>query len=696
MTTRSVEPTLLPKEGPEKDVRRDDRPPRAPGDPLRSADDARFSLALRLAWVALGIQLLVLLLWSAVLYSRWANTWDYALRYQAWWQLAHGTLDPYVSVANRFFWQDHFELINWPLAPLSRLWPGGLWPLWLQDLMVVAGEAGAIMLVADAVRRPRWPVRFPGWMAVALVTLLLVVNPWIYNSVSFDFHYQSVGAAAFAMLACREMVRGSIRWLVLWVVLCLACGDIAGTYLAAVGLGGVLLGRDTRRRGAALLGIGVAWFVAVSAIGGGKGSSIGGHYRYLIPRANGGSHVSVGQLAKGMLSHPHAVISHLWQGRNDIWAYASSAGGLGLFTPLSTLPLLILFESDAGQGGSLRSIAYQNFGAVLFLAPLSVLALAWLARQLHDGWVAAHLPRRRTGWLRSASLPRVVAVVLTVNALLWAAVWLPQLSGQWLRTSPSTASTLDQVGQMIPDTAQVIASQGVMGRLCGRRWCSPISSNRPATYTLHTRQVYVVVVPYQGIESSSVQFQLSAIGELAGPLHAPLLLARDGVWLFRVHRSSPHQRITFRLTDTQAAWAVQTATGRPNLNGPSAFWNMTRTQARPGYVLYGSDWNLLPRTYQATVTLSTTAPTSVEMWDATTNRLLERTVVPPTDGRLAYQTDFTVTAEGNQRPYTGWGPFAYLPEQPTNPADRIEVRVWTRGSGDVSVYTVEVRPVRSS
>ena len=25
------------------------------------------------------------------------------------------------------FWQDHFELINWPLAPLSRLWPGALW-----------------------------------------------------------------------------------------------------------------------------------------------------------------------------------------------------------------------------------------------------------------------------------------------------------------------------------------------------------------------------------------------------------------------------------------------------------------------------------------------------------------------------------------------------------------------------------------
>ena len=57
------------------------------------------------------------------------------------------------------------------------------------------------------------------------------------------------------------MIRGSMRLLVLWVVLCLACGDIAGTYLAAVGLGGVLAGREYRRRGAVLLGLGVGWFV---------------------------------------------------------------------------------------------------------------------------------------------------------------------------------------------------------------------------------------------------------------------------------------------------------------------------------------------------------------------------------------------------------------------------------------------------
>jgi Predicted membrane protein (DUF2079) len=696
MTTRSLHPTLSSEELPRRDGDPDNQAPDSPVPPPPRADDERFERALRVVWVVLGIQLLVLLLWSALLYSRWANTEDYALRYQAWWQIAHGTINPYVSAANHYFWQDHFELVNWPLAPLSRLWPGGLWPLWIQSLMVVGGEAGAVLLVADAVRRPRWPARFPGWMAVALVTLLLVVNPWIYTSVSFDFHYQSVGAACFAMLACREMVRGSRRWLALWVVLCLACGDIAGTYLAAVGLGGVILSRATRRRGAVLLGLGVAWFVVVSAIGGNVGSGIAGHYSYLVPSSKQGAPVAVGKLANGILSRPHAVLSRLWQGRNDVWAYVSSSGGIGILTPLATLPLLILFESDLGQGGSLRAIAYENFGALLFLAPLSVLALGWLARQLHDGWLSGKLPREGAGWLRSPALPRVVAVALAVNALLWAVVWLPQVPGQWLRTSPAAASTLDQVEQTIPADAEVIGSQGVLGRLCGRQWCFPIQGDRHEAYPLLTSATYVVVVPYQGIETSSTAFQLSMIGELAGPDHAHLLLARDGVWLFRIRRTSPGQQITFARSDIQPAWAIQTATGRPDLGGPSAFWHMALTKAHPGYVVYGSDWDLLPGAYRATVTVSTTIPTSVEMWDATTNQLLARTVEPPTDGRSVVQTDFTVTDVGGLRPYAGWGPFAYLPQPPPNPADRIEVRVWARGTGGVGVYTVEVQPVRST
>ena len=65
--------------------------------------------------------------------------------------------------------------------------------------MVWGGELGAVYLVVDAVRRPRRSDRLPGWMAIGLVVVLLVANPWIYESISFDSHYQSVGAACFAI-----------------------------------------------------------------------------------------------------------------------------------------------------------------------------------------------------------------------------------------------------------------------------------------------------------------------------------------------------------------------------------------------------------------------------------------------------------------------------------------------------------------
>ena len=89
------------------------------------------------------------------------------------------------------------------------------------------------------------------------------------------------------------MIRGRTGWLALWVGLCLACGDIAGTYLAAVGIGGILAGRASRRRGAALLAVGALWFVLVSLLGGGQGSNFVDHYGYLAG-SSGTGHLGVG------------------------------------------------------------------------------------------------------------------------------------------------------------------------------------------------------------------------------------------------------------------------------------------------------------------------------------------------------------------------------------------------------------------
>lgn len=649
--------------------------------------------AVRVAWIVLGLQLAAMMAWSVVLYHRWGTTWDFAIRYQGWWGIAHGNLDPYVSVAGHYFWQDHFEWINWPLAPLSRVWPGALWMPLFQDVMVSAGELGALYLVVDAVRRPRWSGRLPGWVAVGLVTLLLVANPWVYESISFDVHYQSVGAACFAMLACREMIRGRIPLLVLWVALCLACGDIAGTYLAAVGIGGILAGGGTRRRGAALLVAGVGWFLLSSAVGGGRGSSFAGHYGYVLSgHPLPGQRVGVGALLAGMAAHPLSLARHLWTARTQLWAYASSAGGLGLFTPWSVLPLLVLFESGAGQGSSLRSVPYENFGAVLFVAPLTVVALAWLCDRLHAGRFAVAVARGPR-LLTSTALPVVAAAVLAVNALVWAAVWIPHVPGNWLRVSPAAAAALDRVDHLIPADAEVIVSQGVSGRLCGRRWCYDIAGDGTPSFPVRAAETYVVVAPFDGIESASVQTQLGIVADLAGPLHAGLVLQRADIWLFRL-ASGGQGRVTFLPSPTEPAWAGRTATGTRELAGPASTWRLVQSRQAPGYLLYGTEWALAPGWYRMTVTLASSAPCTVEVWDATAGTLLARRQVPSLEAPAAVQSDVAVRTQRSTRIYSGWGPFRFLPRLPPA-SDSIEIRVWTPGGGAVALYDVELQRIPS-
>ena len=73
-------------------------------------------------WVRrIGLMLLALkfagfCVWSSLLYHRFALTPDFAQYQQAWYLIAHGHLNPYDTVGNFTFWQNHGEFIMWPLA----------------------------------------------------------------------------------------------------------------------------------------------------------------------------------------------------------------------------------------------------------------------------------------------------------------------------------------------------------------------------------------------------------------------------------------------------------------------------------------------------------------------------------------------------------------------------------------------------
>jgi hypothetical protein len=224
-------------------------PPPAPASPLR--------LVRRIGYGVLALQLIGFLVWSTILYSRFALTSDFSLYNQAWFLIAHGNLDPYSTAQGFPFWQSHCEFVMWPLALLYWVWPHGVTLLWLQDLCVVGAEAVAFTWLCELSQKSLPSRDAAGLAGVGL--LLLAGNPWIWWSVSFDYHAETL-AILFAVLLARDLAHGRRRaWV--WMLPLVACGDVAGTYLAGLGLGSVLVGRRSRGPGAGLAWIGVGWVV---------------------------------------------------------------------------------------------------------------------------------------------------------------------------------------------------------------------------------------------------------------------------------------------------------------------------------------------------------------------------------------------------------------------------------------------------
>lgn len=174
---------------------------------------ARLRLVRRIAWVASACMVLGLFAYSVHIYHRFDLTTDFAIPDQAWSQIAHGHLSPY-STLNPYnyphygypFWQDHFELIFWPLALLWFLYPHSIDLLVVQDVGLAGSVLVATLFLVDLIevrwahrRRTRAASRLPVGLAIGGL-VALVINPWIYWSASFDFHLEAL-ATLFLLLA---------------------------------------------------------------------------------------------------------------------------------------------------------------------------------------------------------------------------------------------------------------------------------------------------------------------------------------------------------------------------------------------------------------------------------------------------------------------------------------------------------------
>jgi len=467
-------------------------------------------------WGLLGAQLLVMLVFSTVQYSRFALTEDFANYSQAWWGIGHGHLDPYITGLGVPFWRDNAEFILWPLALLGRVYPHPVTLLWVQDLVVVATELVAFRWILDAIGRSRG--RIPDWSGPLLgvgAAVALVANPWVYDTIAFDFHFEPI-AALFCVLVGYNLWAGRFRHLWWWVPLALVSHVLAGTYLVGIGLSGIVAGRRTRRPGVVIAAVGLVWTFVFTAVGaaGVRGEFVTKSYGYLLgPHPGNAGMVNV---MAGAFTHPGAVLQVADSHWTVVVAFLVVVGAVGVLSPWGAgMALVVMVPNILDNTGLFirPGASFQSWPAMPFILVGSVMVLLRLFEG--DG-------RRR----------RLAAVILVV----WATVLgelsvldLPTIPGSWIVVDRAAAAVLTQVAASVPADAEVIASQGIVGRFAQRESVYDFRSGGE-TFPVDRKLVVFVFGPPDPYEKPLTPSLITAVsGYVHHRLGARVLRSRSGV-----------------------------------------------------------------------------------------------------------------------------------------------------------------------
>lgn len=624
-----------------------------------------------LRWTGIALlsaQGVAMLIWSTLLWHRFALTSDYAVYHQAWWLIAHGHFDPLNSTQNHSFWRNDMELLIWPLALLGVLFPHGPALLYVQDLALVIAELVAWQWISTTAVMESQP--WPSILPIAGLILLLG-NPWTWWVVSFDVHMEVLGLP-FVMLAAYELTHKSRRRLWLWVFLSLLSSTVVATYVAGLGLGS-LTSRRWRHKGAILLGAGTGWTLIVAMAHLDKGAPPNVMYGYLAGKQFT-PHASLSGMLIYISSHPNVVASALWAHREDIWANISAPGLLGALDPLVLgVCLPALLANELIRGYIFGEPLFQSVVIYVAVPVGTVLVLSWLYRRV---------PR----------LALVLAVAVALNTIGWAFVWLPQVRRTWLNVvPPASAAVLARAEAMIPSSAEVVTSNGVMGRFSDHVYL--YQQPAPGGYVpVRAADVWWVIAPAVGIDLVPAEASDALVTALAGPMHAQLILHGAGIWVFRWLPTGHVRavRVPSPMSGSVPAWSFGAPSGVAVLDGPSPSWHL-ESDGSPGYVLDKDYWEEPPGLYRATVTLASSVPTYVEVWNATGDVLLTRRELPPTNGLSTLSIMVNARRHYTPKQFTGWGPFRALFVPPPSD-DQLEVTVWSPGGGIVEVKSVELVP----
>ena len=672
-------------------------PPAGGGGRIRLRRAAGARAAVGLLCVALIVaQLVWLLQWSWHELDSANLSLDFAINYQPWYLIAHGNLAPRSTPFGTFlFLRNDGELIVYLLAPLYWLFPNHqLGYLWLQDLAIVGVSAVCLRIVAERVpwlttSRPR--DQLVAAVARVLAVLVLVANPFVYWTASFDIHMESFGAL-FMVLLLRAALRRQ-RSAALWAVLTATCGTVSLLYLVGIGIAVAALAAARERteparvvlsraaRPLAITALGLAGLALLSALHAMIGSP-GWQYGYIAGVATFATPNAL-QVGLGVLRHLHTayrvLANHAW----NLWANTSPAGFVGLLGPavlVVALPLLANNLIRTQTGFSLPG--FQNFPLYGFVALGSV------------AWVVVLLRRRRL-WVLGA----VLAGLMSWNAVGWFDAWSSGVGGPV--ESPAATALVKRLAHEIPAADEVVAAESFVGMFAGRAHVYAYINSDVIPITSPVVWFVLSTVPgTNGASGSETDDAIGTIEELPGVQ----TLEHDvgGVEVWRWHPRPGTRPIGLGTLESHyPLWMAPPPDVVAFTSGPPKRWHV-RTDGKTVYLVLGDFFQLEPGRYAATLRLQSRTPITAEVWDLIgVERILAGKVVTPV--RASNVTlHFVVpgSAAQYQQPSPlvegGSGLFRLLPATAGPMPPTIELRVWVPPGTLARAWWVSIEPLPSS
>ncbi len=449
---------------------------------------------------AAAVTFILLVAGSLSSYDNYALSSDFGIYHQAWYQIAHGQLNPVDTISPKGrsaygipYLDNHFELIFWPLSLLYFIYPHSIDLLLVQDAATAATLVVAFLFVCDMLRKEWTRSGRSGTIVAVVVLAVLVADPFTYWAASGNFHLQAV-ATLFLVLAARDLFaghRGHKRRSYLWMVALLACGDVAATYLIGLGLSALVSGRETAKVGGMAILTSLAWLALVSALHANHGSDLVSFYGYLASHPiHSGGIAAIMTILLGIVTHPSTPIRQIGSRLGDLSRMILGAGTIGLASIIGAgVSLVVLVVNALSAGNFLQPrLAFQDFPALVFIAIGIASVTAWLGKV------------GRVGFLLSLALLAVSLAGVAVTGT----TWFPKLSSSLASQYSANTPILVQAARTIPSNAEVVATSSVIGRFSGHRYVYPLAgirtlgeSNRLATVTtepISTRTVFFIVV----------------------------------------------------------------------------------------------------------------------------------------------------------------------------------------------------------